>query len=317
MSDAEQTTPPAPLGVIRGESSDLYHAQDNVSASRLRVFKRRPGGPALYFKRFIEKSLPHEESDALTEGSALHTLVLEPNKFDAEYAILPEDAPDRPTKQMLKAKKPSPESQARIDWWRSFAEQTKGKTILDAGVVARLRGMAGMVHAHSAAAQLLSQGEPEVSWRTRAGGLKHLPPLQCRTDWINLTGCELSKGRPYVVDIKSTATLDVDAFGNFHHSVEEHAYHVQAALYMAILTALGVTCYDFFFVAVEKCAPFGVEVYKMPDRELEEGQRMCEKLLIDLDRCYARHEWPNTSPVVKDLKLPARYWARRDQEDVA
>lgn len=289
------------LGKIADESSSEYHSQDCVSASKLRVFKRKPGGAALYYQRFISKSLKDEDTDAKVEGRALHTLVLEPEKFDAEFAIAPEGIDRRTT--IGKAA------------WTAFEHTAQGKSILKREVANRLSGMAGMVHAHPAAQILFANGEAEVSWRVKAGGLKHLPPLQCRTDWFVAEGCELSDGRPCVVDVKTAATLEEDAFGNFHRGVEDHAYHMQAALYMAILGGLGIQCFDFFFVAVEKCAPFGVEVYKLRDRELKEGQDVAERLLINLDRCYARHEWPNTSPLVKELKLSPRYWARKSEED--
>jgi hypothetical protein len=287
------------FGRIEGERDTEYHAQDAVSASRLRLFKRRPGGPALYYQRYIAKTLAVEETDAMREGRLLHTLVLEPHKFESEYAVAPEGI-DRRTNAGKAA-------------WAQFLAESEGKTVVKHDAVSLLRGMAAMVQAHPAAAQLLSAGKPEITWRVKAGGWRHLPPLQCRTDWFNPDGCELSEGRPYVVDLKSTATLDEDAFGNFARSVEDHVYHCQAALYMAILGALGVACYDFFFIAVEKCAPFGVEVYKLNERALKEGQDRTEDLLTELDRCYGRHEWPNTSPEVKELKLSPRYWARKDE----
>jgi hypothetical protein len=305
------------LGKITTETSDQYHATDAVSASKLRVFRRKPGGPQLYYQRFVAKMLEDEDSDAKAEGRAAHTMLFEPHKFAAEIAVLPEDCPDRPTKKMREAKRPSPESIARVAWWDNWDAETKGKTVLKTEQLRKLATMVTNARNHPAAAILLAKGEAEVSWRIKASGLRNLPPLQCRTDWFNPEGCALSEGRPYVVDLKTAATLEEDAFSNFQRSFEEHAYHCQAALYMAILSSLGIECRDFFFIAPEKIAPYGVEVHRLGDRALERGQTETERQLLELDECYRRNIWPNASLEVQELKLSPRYYARRNEEFAA
>lgn len=297
------SAPPAPLGRITTESSDEYHAQDAVSASRLRVLRRKPGGAQLYHQTYIAKALPREETEAMREGQALHTYVLEPEKFEKEFAVRPEGIDRRTTAGKVA--------------WEKFLIEAKGKTIIDVEMLARVVAMGNQIKAHPAAGALIAQGVAETTWRINAPGLKHLPPLQCRTDWFNEAGHALSEGRPYVLDLKTCATLEVDAFSNFQRAVEDHAYHCQAALYMAIMSALGMECRDFFFVAVEKCAPYGVEVYRLGDRALERGQLETESMLMQLDGCYRRNIWPNTDLGVKELKLSPRYWANVDREEAA
>jgi hypothetical protein len=299
------------LGKIIDESGDTYHATQAISNTKLKVFARRPGGQQLFYQRFIAKTLHEGDKQALIEGRALHAIVLEPEKFPLEFEVEPLDAPDRPTEKMINAKDPSPSSIARVKFWKEFDERTKGKTIIDDKTFRMLSKVATQIERHPSAAELLEEGEPEVTWRIKAGGLKNLWPLQIRTDWFNPNGCKLSEGRPYVVDVKSCASLDAEAFGSFSKGAEERGYHTQFALYLAVLQAMGVECRDFFVIAAEKTAPYGVECYRMGDRALEEGQNIVDGLLTELDGCFERNEWPNTSLGVQEYKLSGRYWAKK------
>lgn len=297
---SEAVTPAVALGRITGESSEEYHKTDAVSASKLRVFRRKPGGAQLYYQHYIAKTIERVETEAMRDGQALHTLVLEPEKFIGEYAVAPVGI-DRRTKAGKEA-------------WAEFQQQAAGKKLIEKEKLDVLETMAAQVNLHPLALKLLSGGEAEISWRVKGAGLKYLPPQQCRTDWFNEAGCELSEGRPYVMDVKTCATLDEDAFSNFQRGFEEHGYHRQAALYMAILNALGVECRDFFFIAVEKVPPYGVMVYRLNDRALERGQVETERDLLALNDCYRFNLWPNTPLSLQELKLSARYYGRKEDE---
>lgn len=289
----------SPVGIIEGEPNEVYHGTDAVSASKLRVFKRKPGGPQLYHQTFIAKTIERETSDAMAFGTALHCAVLEPEKFETSIAIAPEGI-DRRTTLWKQA-------------WAAFQQSAVGKTIITAEQGKLIDALVSQIAGHYSASRLLANGKPELSWRVQAAGLKHLPPLQCRTDWFNENGCAITDFRPYVVDLKTCATLDRDAFGNFSRSAKDHAYHNQAALYMAIMSALGVECRDFFFVAVEKVAPYGVEVYRLSDATLARAQEEVSELLIDLDKCYELNTWPNASVDVQELVI-RKGWSREEEE---
>lgn len=298
MSTATETI--GELGLIRGESSEVYHAQDAVSASKLRTFARKPGGAQLYHQKYVAKTLEREESDAMRFGSALHCAVLEPEKLSERYCTRPAGIDRRTTAGKIA--------------YAQFEAANQGKTILDADDAKLIVTISNQIRAHKTAAQLLAAGESEVGFRVQSA-LENLPVLQCRTDWINLDGCELTEGRPYVLDIKTTATLEEDAFGNFQRSFEEHAYHRQAALYMSIVRyAIDIGIRDFWFVAAEKCAPFGVQVKRLSDRALDRGKVETAQLLSDLDECYRLNWWPNTSQDPGEIDLSPRYYARSKEQ---
>lgn len=299
------------FGIIHDEPIDTYHGTDSVSASKLRTFLRKPGGPALYLEKYILKTIPREETDALRVGQALHTAVLEPEKLASSVVVLPKI--DRRTAAGKLA-------------YAQAVEQAAGKTILTEEQGALLRAMMQAYAGHPIMPQLMASGRPEVTLRIAApGGFPHLPPIQVRPDWLGDSMSEelaewvrpynehARAGQPYVLDLKTAASLDDEDFGSFGRGVQKHGYHVQAGLYLAVLQALGIDCQHFFFAACEKVPPHACEVYYLGQREVQEGQRVAENALMALDRCYARGEWPNGDTGLRELRLPGWYWRKQDE----
>ncbi len=67
------------------EPIQTYHANPAISHSKLEVFRRRP---RLFFKRYVEKSLPPPETTtAFRVGSAVHCAILEPEEFNARFVV--------------------------------------------------------------------------------------------------------------------------------------------------------------------------------------------------------------------------------------
>lgn len=271
------------------ESNETYHANDAISHSKLELFRRRP---ISYYRRFIARTVARPEAtEAFRIGSAAHCAVLEPDEFRNRYAQRPEGI-DRRTKD-------GKEEFAR------FEAENVGKTVIDQAEAGSVREMAVAVQNHPLASQLLAAGSPELSWRVSpAGGMA----LQCRTDWFNPAGCELSQGRPYVADLKTVESLDSDAFRNFERACFSFGYHRQAGFYLPLITEItGSPVFDFFFVAVEKVEPFGVAVYRLSDAAIARGQDETITDLVRLQSCLASNTWPNLDPALREIGLPKWY----------
>jgi len=144
-----------------------------------------------------------------------------------------------------------------------------------------------------------------LSWRVApAGGMA----LQCRTDWFNPAGCELSSGRPYVADLKTVESLDADAFRNFERACFNFGYHRQAGFYLPLITEiLGGPVFDFYFIAVEKCEPYGVAVYRLSDAATARGHDETITDLIRLQSCIKSQQWPNLPNDLREIGLPKWY----------
>jgi exodeoxyribonuclease VIII len=226
------------------EPIEHYHANAAISHSKLECFRRRP---ALFFKRYVAKTLPQsEESKAFRLGSAVHCAILEESTFAERYAVKPDL--DRRTK----------EGKAQFADWSAL---NAGKTFIDAEELATTIAMRVAVGEHPIARELLSAGQPEVTWRVPQANA--LGALQCRTDWWNAEGCAATEGQPYVVDIKTVESLDSDAFRNFERAAFSYGYHRQAGFYLPLINELHSRSVSrMYYVAVEKVEPFGVAVYR-------------------------------------------------------
>jgi exodeoxyribonuclease VIII len=274
---------------LKIESNEQYHANEAISHSKLELFRRRP---ISYYRRFIAKTLARPEpTEAFRLGSAAHCAVLEPKTFWDRYALRPEGI-DRRTKDGKIA-------------FAEFEAANVGKTVIDQGEAGSVREMAVAVQNHPLAAQLLGAGSPELSWRVApAGGMA----LQCRTDWFNRAGCELSGGRPYIADLKTVESLDADAFRNFERACFNFGYHRQAGFYLPLITEIiGSPVFDFFFVAVEKCEPYGVAVYRLSDAATARGHDETITDLIRLQSCIKSEQWPNLPNDLREIGLPKWY----------
>jgi exodeoxyribonuclease VIII len=271
------------------ETIEQYHANPAISHSKLECYRRRP---ALYFKKYVARTLPPpEETGAFRLGSAVHCAILEEKEFASRYILRPDC--DRRTKE------------GKIQF-AEFSAQHADKTLLDADEMAQVVAMREAVAAHPIASQLLYDGHAEMTWRKEQPNA--LGALQCRTDWFSSLGCEVSEFQPYALDIKTVESLDSDAFRNFERAAFSYGYHRQAGFYLPLINEIYQRPVSrMYYVAVEKCEPYGVAVYKLSDDAIARGQDENIADLVRLKRSLETNEWPNIEPTVHELKLPAWY----------
>ena len=271
------------------ETNEQYHSNEAISHSKLELFRRRP---ISYYRRFIAKTVARPETtEAFRIGSAAHCAVLEPATFWQRYALRP-DGIDRRTKDGKAA-------------FAEFEAANVGKVIIGKDEAGDVEEMTAAVQHHPLASQLLAAGQPELSWRVQPSGSL---ALQCRTDWFNPAGCELSGGRPYVADLKTVESLDSDAFRNFERACFSFGYHRQAGFYLPLITEIiGSPVFDFYFIAVEKAEPYGCAVYRLSDAATARGHDETITDLLRLQGCIKTQQWPNLPNDLREIGLPKWY----------
>lgn len=246
-----------------------------ISWSRLKHYDKSPA-------HFLEAWLnPPEPTPAMTLGSALHCLVLEPGKFEARYVVAPEGI-DRRTKDGKAA-------------WAEFEAGAKGKAILTAEQMEQAQGMAQAIQTSGVAQKMLAlcdRREDTIHWEDSLTG------LPCK-GVIDAWG---AKG--FVVDIKTTDDASDRAFAR---AVANYQYHGQAAFYMDGLRENGREPKNFFFIVVEKNPPHGVRTFMCGADMLSAGRGLYMRLLERHAECVAAGEWPGYPEEVAALELPA--WA--------
>jgi hypothetical protein len=234
---------------------------------------------------------PREETPAMMIGTAIHAAVLEPDKFAADYVVLPDDRPRRPTSIQLNAKKPSDETLAAIDWWDRFTEANTGRVVITGEDYAACQAIAAQVRTHPAARALFRDGKAEQS-----------------AFWIDPETKVLCKARPdwmmpgAILDVKSTENASLSAF---QRSVVSWRYHVQAAWYLdGLAQATGERVEAFIFCCFEKKPPYAAAFYYADADMIELGRREYRQALRVYADCLSADKWPGYTNEILPISLP-------------
>ena len=217
-------------------------------------------------------------------GSAVHTSVLEIDKWDATYAVTPAGI----NKRTIAGKAE----------WNVFTTAAGTRTVIsreDADLVGKITEG---VFKHPAASSLLGlpgKAESSLFWTDAETGLE----CKCRPDYL------LDDGST-IVDVKTTESASP---ADFMQSIVKFRYHCQAAWYLhGVEQATGKRPEQFVFVCVEKRPPFACAVYVAAPEMVQIGWDTARANLDRLAECMAADAWPGYSDQVELINLPA--WMR-------
>lgn len=307
---------PATPGYYRNIPIADYHAGPGVSKSQLDLVDKAPA--LLEWSRNAPRD--EEASAAVDTGQALHTLVLEPERFALEYAEdfkAPANAISRvdemkdaldyrgiaytskDTLPVLERKllEFDPEAPVLSRLRKAWADELGTRTVLTATEARKLRLMRESILAHPFARALIeAPGDVEAStyWIDPETGVL----CRKRDDKLVLLG-----DRRIPIDLKITADI-----GEFWRAVDDYRYDVQDAWYReGHEQHHGARPDGFLFVAVSSQRDAGrypVRVIGLPPELLERGRARARANLNTYARCKASGQWPG----VETLTRPA--WAR-------
>jgi len=293
-------------GIYSDIDNAAYHSSNGISKSGLDLIAQSPEHYQTV-KKHPKPSIP-----AWVVGTALHTIILEPDEFDNRYVMEPPSAPPRPTAAQLNAAKPTALALERIAYWEQWDAENEGKIMLstkpgedpfwkpsDWCMIHRMRDSILM---HETASILLdpSQGKAEQSiyWIDKDDDYGSREPTyrlaKARPDFINLA-------HNLMVDLKTTADA---SYTEFRRSVSKWRYFVQDPWYTSgYYQATGKAVQDFVFAAVEKQPPYGVGIYKLGQQEKRAGRALMLKNLDTYHECLTTGVWPAYPSDIRDLEL--------------
>ena len=238
-------------------SSDSYHADESiVTRSKLDALLRSPK----HYKHMLAN--PKVPTDAMVIGTAVHTAVLEPEKF-SQFYVGYSGAGNRGSKE-----------------YKAFAESHPDKVILTGKDYQKVIGIrdAVMNFADYPLAPLIQAGEKEktLRWVDPKTGLT----CQIRPDLL----LDFA-----IFDLKKCADARPH---RFMWSARDLNYDLQAAMYrIGVRETLGIEL-PFIFIAVEEDAPHGIKLYEAPDAMLQDGEARFHKALETLLHCRQTNTWP-------------------------
>lgn len=222
-----------------------------------------------HFKWYKEN--PRPETPSLIFGRALHELVLTNRTWRDHYAVLPEI--DRRTK----------EGRARYEAF--LEDEAKGRTVIsqaDFDVMHEMR--VALVQNKFANDLLFSDDsfdhETVYTWVDDQTG----EPCKIKVDAL-----AMYKGKPYIVDYKTTASCEGRAF---ERSVRKYGYKLQVGMYTEGIWYGKQEEYGFIFVAQEKTPPYAVRCYVATEDFICEGTDEFHELMGIYKYCKDhRHFW--------------------------
>ena len=250
-----------PIGAHPYMTEAQYRAVDAINISSLKHMSRSPA----HYRAALEH--PREATPAQLLGSMLHATVAEPQR--THYVVRPDGL--------------------------SFASK-EGKAWRDS----QTHPILGGDDDDAVQAMYRSLWRSERAKRMIVGATKecavfeiHQPTGLLLKGRIDLFNFDRAKKEVSIADIKTT---DDASPGEFARSVRKWGYHRQAAYYMDLVGAT-----RFFFIAVEKAAPFAVAIYELDDRTIEAGREANDRDLATLATCIKTDAWPAYSQV--EVKL--------------
>lgn len=254
-----------------------YAAIEAVNWSTLKEVQRSP----LHFAHRVDN--PREDTSRLAFGRAVHTAVLEPDRFPLEYVVW--DGARRAGAE-----------------WSAFALANANRTILRRDEYETALAVRDAVMGHKEAGRLLRRrgvAEQTITWTDKATGLA----CKARPDWM--TGRTLT-------DLKTTGDVDAFAFGRVAARL---CYHGQLGFYRMAARQVKRGKWAVRIIAVEADAPHDVAVFKVPDDVLDLGEELAHDLLREVAECRDTGDWPGKYPGLQTLRMPE--WIYGSDSDIA
>ncbi len=255
---------------------DYYSLTDFLSQSAMKNLKISPA----HYKAYLEE--PRVETDAMRFGSAYHTYVLEPEKFEEEYYVFDDSA----IYQVLIGEGyKSPRSTKDYKAWVESEMRVIGdKKTIDKEDFEKIKAMKDRLFSHYYCRKLLTGGEAEKSIVGHLQTTDGEVGVKARPDYIK-------EANRFVIDLKTTHDASEDGFTRV---AADMGYHIQAAFYsdlMDLITGDG-RGWAFYFIAQEKVRPYAFNIFEASPQFIGQGRYEYEQLIKLYNMCVRRDKWP-------------------------
>lgn len=270
------------LGIHEGMPDADYRAAPGVNKSYL---DRLAVSPA--WAQWC-RAHPRPATDAMSIGSAVHCLALEPDAFADRFVRSP--FPDFRSKESRQWR------EDQIAAGRTVLRGVSDDPVRDPSEWDRVHSMVEALRAHPTIGVLLSD----------AG------PTEASVFWIDRETSRLCKarldkwcaGHDVILDLKKVATEGAGASAFARH-VHDYRYHVQAAFYADGAMRAGLMPRAFVFAVVEDAPPYQCAAYVLPEEWRRIGRIQYQADLAIYSRCLESDDWPSYPPEIRELPMPA------------
>ena len=281
-------------GLYHGVPEKTYLDLTHASRSDLQLILR---SPAHYYAARRDPDRPVDDNTpAKRAGKILHTCILEPDKFDKRFVVVPEDAPRRPSITQRNAKNPSGDTLFAIDWWDSFNHNNQDREIIGSDEWDKYHKISKAVRTHPEISGWMAEGYAEVTIIAKDEETGLL--CRARPDFVTALN-----QMTIMLDLKSAEDARPDAFMK---SAWNYGYFHQHIWYRDCFEKATGAPPDLFLLApFEKEPPYAVKLYEPAEDSLERASQDNRRALRLLADCLEKNQWPSYSTDIERLHMPA------------
>lgn len=299
-------------------SNQDYHADtEHINGSGLwNLYDRCPAA-------WRYKDEEDEQSKALVFGTGSHTALLEPERFEAEYARMPTKddfgsellvtvsdmnswAKERGIKglsgktkaEVIKIIRSTGEPVRIYDEERLFAElNAKGRILLEGDDYDAIMQMRAVIHANSYYSSLLSGAYSEVSILGELLG----EPSKVRFDCLTRGGD--------IIDYKTSVSAKPDEF--FRHAARLGYFMKMTMQHDMFVEAYGHAPRSVNLLVQEKKSPFIPALIRLTDEQLRIGRIQLRSAMEIYKACKKANSWPGYSMGNPVIEMETPEWFKK------
>lgn len=305
-------------------TNEQYHADtEHINGSGLwSIYDRCPAA-------WRYKDEEDEQSKALIFGTGSHTALLEPERFEAQYARMPvvddfpKDKDGKPTvlvttadmnswakergikglsgkskDEVIKIIRATGEPVNIYDVIREEAEKAAaGKQMLEGGDYDSIQQMRAVIHANSYYSSLLAGAYAEVSILGELNGEKAKVRFDC-----------LTKGGD-IIDYKTAVSAKPDEF--FRHAARLGYFMKMAMQHDMFIAAYGHAPRSVNLLVQEKKAPFIPALIRLTEEQLRIGRIQLNGAMEIYKACKKANSWPGYSMGNPVIEMETPEWFKK------
>ena len=258
--------------IIHDMPAAEYHSIDALSASGAKHLLKTPA-------HYLASRNFGEPTKAMILGTVVHTMGLEPEKFEAEVAVAPKF--DMRTKFGKQARE-------------EFEGASVGKIVIDEYEYEKAKGISDSLRRHPFFKENVKNGETETTMMWEQYGVQ----CKARVDYI---------AKDVIYDVKTCQDASPSGFAK---QIAKFQYHIQAAHYLVgrkRLAGVNLDPMNFVFLAVESAPPYSCGIYTLTGRSLKQGLREIARAAERFANIGEAESHKDYTDGVMEISLPS--WA--------
>ncbi len=252
--------------ITNSKSNDEYHSHSAISHSGIMAYLQNP---QKYYENYILGN--REVTKPMEIGTLVHESILEPDKFNDHYIVMPE----------FSGKGSRSEKQEWLDIMKGH-----DKIIIDKDTLEMITLIRNNFNKSSYLKSYLENGQVEHSlfWKNKINGFE--VEFKSRPDFI---------ANDILFDIKTTKSIESYEFSK---AIHQYGYHVQAAM---AIDGMGETFNgeknDFVIVAFEKIYPYVMSTFMIDSESLDIGRELYKKTALEIHQTNLHGLWESPNMI--------------------